>query len=234
MKIIRVKHLVKKFYVGKHWVPILKDISFDINEGDFVSIMGPSGSGKTTLLYQLSGLDEPTKGDIYLNGIKLSSMSTRDRIRLRSNEIGFVFQFYNLVKNLDVKDNILLPIILSGKRVSFYQKQIDPLLDILGLNGKKDAKIVDLSGGQQQRVAIARALIYNPKILFLDEPIGNLDTKIGFEIMNIFSQINKQLKTTIVQVTHSPESALYGTHILYILDGELKSIKEISDLERRH
>lgn len=234
MKIIRVKHLVKKFYVGKQWVPILKDISFDINEGDFVSIMGPSGSGKTTLLYQLSGLDEPTKGDIYLNGIKLSSMSTRDRIRLRSNEIGFVFQFYNLVKNLDVKDNILLPIILSGKRVSFYQKQIDPLLDILGLNGKKDAKIVDLSGGQQQRVAIARALIYNPKILFLDEPIGNLDTKIGFEIMNIFSQINKQLKTTIVQVTHSPESALYGTHILYILDGELKSIKEISDLERRH
>lgn len=234
MKIIRVKHLVKKFYVGKQWVPILKNISFDINEGDFVSIMGPSGSGKTTLLYQLSGLDEPTKGDIYLNGIKLSSMSTRDRIRLRSNEIGFVFQFYNLVKNLDVKDNILLPIILSGKRVSFYQKQIDPLLDILGLNGKKDAKIVDLSGGQQQRVAIARALIYNPKILFLDEPIGNLDTKIGFEIMNIFSQINKQLKTTIVQVTHSPESALYGTHILYILDGELKSIKEISDLERRH
>lgn len=234
MKIIKVEKLRKEFYVGKKWVPVLKNISLDIEKGDFISIMGPSGSGKTTLLYLLSGLDQATSGEIYLNEKKLSELSSKDKIKMRANEIGFVFQFYNLIKNMNVEDNVLMPIILSGKKVRPYQGRIDSLLELLGLTGKKKAKVTDLSGGQQQRVAIARALIYEPEVLFLDEPIGNLDTKIGFEVMSTFTKINKELGTTIVQVTHSPESALYGTHIFNILDGELKTIEKISEEERKH
>lgn len=227
MKAIEVKDLSRSFVNGKQTTEVLKHISLTVEEGEFVSIMGPSGSGKSTLLYLLGGLDQPTGGSVRIEGIDLAKLSDKKLCAMRNEKIGFVFQFYNLVPNLNVEDNIALPLLLAGKRKSDHQAKIDECLELIGMKDKRNLTPRELSGGQQQRVAIARALVFDPEILFLDEPIGNLDTKTGMKIMDLFRKINRKYGKTIVQVTHSEESALYGTKMVRIVDGEIESVDEI-------
>lgn len=228
MKIVEASNLCKNFNIGKQEYRVIKNISFAISKGSFVSIMGPSGGGKSTLLYLLGGLDEPTSGSVFLKERNLSDVKSKELSKMRRRELGFVFQFYNLVPNLSVQDNVLLPFMLDGQRLRDKKEKLDDILKFIGLYDKKDLTPRELSGGQQQRTAIARSLIYEPDILFLDEPIGNLDSKNGIEIMKLFQKINVELHKTIIQVTHSEEAALYGTHIFRLVDGEITSIEEVN------
>jgi len=228
MKAIEVNGLNKKFVTGKEEAHILKNLTFSVDQGEFVSIMGPSGSGKSTLLYLLGGLDKPTDGTIKLDGNDLSSLKKKAMSKFRRTKIGFVFQFYNLVQNLNVEDNILLPLILDGKNPKHYEQKLSELLEVIGLSDKRKLTPRELSGGQQQRVAIARALITDPEILFLDEPIGNLDSKTGKEIMELFRKINVTYGKTLIQVTHSSSSSQYGTSIIRLVDGEIVEQSDIA------
>jgi putative ABC transport system ATP-binding protein len=228
MNAITIKDLNKSFVNGRETANILKNINLNVEKGEFVSIMGPSGCGKSTLLYLLGGLDKPTSGSVSLYGTDLSTMKEKDLCDMRSDKIGFVFQFYNLVPNLNVEDNIALPLMIAGKKRSSYKKKIDEVLEIIGMTDKRKLTPRELSGGQQQRVAIARALVFDPEILFLDEPIGNLDSKTGMRIMELFREINKRLGMTIVQVTHSEEAARYGTKLVRVLDGRIESVEDLT------
>jgi putative ABC transport system ATP-binding protein len=212
-------NLYKTFKLNTIDVEVLKDINFVINEGDFISIMGPSGSGKSTLLYLLGGLDKPTSGSIKIKGLELSTMSDKEQSVLRRRDIGFVFQFYNLIPNLNVEENVLLPVLLDGKHLKQYKSKLNEILEIVGLSDRKSHTPRELSGGQQQRVAIARALINDPDIIMADEPIGNLDSKTGTEVMELLKKINSEKHKTIIQVTHSSEASMYGNKTIYVKDG---------------
>ena len=227
MNAIEVRDLNRSFVNGKQTTEVLKHINLTVEQGEFVSIMGPSGSGKSTLLYLLGGLDQPTSGSVRIEGIDLAKLSDKKLCAMRNEKIGFVFQFYNLVPNLNVEDNIALPLILAGKKKSDYMDKINECLELIGMTDKRKLTPRDLSGGQQQRVAIARALVFSPEILFLDEPIGNLDTKTGMKIMDLFRRINRKYGTTIVQVTHSEDAAMFGTKLVCIVDGEVESVDDI-------
>jgi len=183
--------------------------------------MGPSGSGKSTLLYLLGGLDNPTSGSVKISGKELSVMKDKAKSIMRRRDVGFVFQFYNLIPNLDVEDNIMLPILLDGKKIKDYRKKLDDILEVVGLTDRRKHTPRELSGGQQQRVAIARALINEPEVILADEPIGNLDSKTGQEIMELLRRINLENGKTIVQVTHSSDAASYGQRIIYVKDGKV-------------
>ncbi len=213
------KNISKEYNTGETTTSVLKNISLQIDRGDFVSIMGPSGSGKSTLLYILSGLDEPTGGTVYINGEQVSKLDDNSKSILRRRNIGFVFQFYNLIPNLSVEENIMLPVLLDGKKLRDYRVQLNNILDVVGLSDRRTHTPRELSGGQQQRVAIARALINDPDIIFADEPIGNLDTTTGKEIMELLKEINLDGNKTIVMVTHSEDSAKYSNRIINVRDG---------------
>lgn len=228
MSIIKLTNVNRSFQNGKEVAHVLKEINFSIEEGEFVSIMGPSGGGKSTLLYLLGGLDMPSSGSVEINDVDLSKLKDKELCKLRNEEIGFVFQFYNLVPNLNVEDNIALPLMIAGKKKADYKDKLDECLKIIGMEDKRKLTPRELSGGQQQRVAIARALVFEPKILFLDEPIGNLDSKTGFKIMELFREINQKYGKTIVQVTHSAESAQYGTKLIKLVDGQITKIENIN------
>ena len=229
MSIIDVKNLNKSFKIGKTENHVLKDINFKVEKGEFLSIMGPSGGGKSTLLYLLGGLDKPTSGSVSIDNIDISTIKEKQMSKLRRNKIGFVFQFYNLVPNLTVEDNIMLPLMLDGKKLKNYNDKLDQILDIINMKDKRKLTPRELSGGQQQRVAIARALIFEPEIIFLDEPIGNLDSKTGTEIMKLFKKINVEYGKTLIQVTHSKESATYGTAIINLIDGQIINRVELNE-----
>ena len=213
------RHIIKNFCIGSTPTKVLKDISLQVMQGEFVSIMGPSGSGKSTLLYILGGLDTPTSGHVLLNGTDISRFGDEKMSRIRRQKIGFVFQFYNLIPNLNVEENIMLPLLLDGKKMGGYRKQLEQILEIVGLSDRRRHTPRELSGGQQQRVAIARALIGNPEILFADEPTGNLDSKTGAEIMALLREINKTSGQTIIMVTHSPEAAQSSSRVIHVQDG---------------
>lgn len=217
--ILRAENIIKVFGEGENKTSVLKDVSFELKSGEFASIMGPSGCGKSTLLYILGGLDKPTQGRVCLNERNISKIKEAQMSKIRRNSIGFVFQFYNLVQNLSVEENILLPLVMDGKRPSQYKKELDDILEIVGLSERRKNIPSKLSGGQQQRVSIARAIIANPQLLLADEPIGNLDSKSGKEIMQLFARINKEKGLTILQVTHSEEAACYGSRIIRMADG---------------
>lgn len=224
--LIETNSLCKSFRVGGENVQVLKDISFTIEQNEFVSIMGPSGCGKSTLLYLLGALDNPSSGTIKVNNKDINKLNDNEKSFVRRRDLGFVFQFYNLVQNLTVEENILLPILMDGKKAKDYKSGLEELLDVIELTNRRKYTPRELSGGQQQRVAIARSLINNPNIILADEPTGNLDSKTGKEVMELFRRINKEKGKTIVQVTHSPELAEYGNRIIFLKDGIIeKSFK---------
>lgn len=217
--LIEVNNLVKTFKTGTTDIKVLKNLNFSIQEGEFVSIIGPSGCGKSTLLYILGALDNPTEGSVSINGKNLNKLSDKQKSIVRRRDMGFVFQFYNLVQNLSVEENILLPVLMDGKKTANYKEQLDELLEIIQMQDLRKRTPRELSGGQQQRVAIARSLINDPSIIFADEPIGNLDSQTGIQIMELFQNINQNKNKTIVQVTHSMESINYGNRIISMKDG---------------
>lgn len=219
--IIEATNLCKTYKLGSVDVEVLKDINVTIGHGEFVSIMGPSGSGKSTLLYLIGGLDKPTSGSIRIKGQELSDMKDKDESVMRRRDVGFVFQFYNLIPNLDVEENIMLPILLDGKKMKDHRKRLEEILEVVGLSDRRHHTPRELSGGQQQRVAIARALINEPEVILADEPIGNLDSKTGTEVMALLQRINREQGKTIVQVTHSREAADYGKRIINVRDGKI-------------
>jgi putative ABC transport system ATP-binding protein len=220
-KIIEVENLNKTYMLGNVPVEILQEINFTINRGEFITIMGPSGSGKSTLLYLLGGLDKPTSGKILINNKDISALSDEEQSTLRRREIGFVFQFYNLVPNLTVEDNVMLPVLLDGKKIKDYREKLDEILETVGLSDRINHTPRELSGGQQQRVAIARALINEPDIILADEPTGNLDSKSSEEVMKLLQRINKEKGKTILQVSHSLETAKYSDRIINVRDGKV-------------
>lgn len=230
MKSVEVKNLNKSFYIGKEEVKVLKDLNFSVEKGDFISIMGPSGCGKSTLLYLLGGLDDQTSGSIIINGKDISKLKEHEKAQMKRKDVGFVFQFHNLVPNLSVEDNIFLPILLDGRKVKNYKKELKTILDLIELSNKRKSTPRELSGGQQQRVAIARALLFQPEIILADEPIGNLDSKNGVKIMELFRNINKEYGKTIIQVTHSEASAQYGDLIINLKDGVIMSESRVRQI----
>ena len=216
---IEGQNIVKQYRVGTVDTPVLRDISLKISRGEFVSIMGPSGSGKSTLLYILSGLDMPTQGSVLLNGRDISGLDDAKKSMMRRRNIGFVFQFYNLIPNLNIEENIMLPVLLDGKDRKEYRHKLNDILTVVGLSDRRRHTPRELSGGQQQRVAIARALMNDPDIIFADEPTGNLDSKSGMEILALLREINRERGKTILMVTHSRDAAQYGNRVIYVRDG---------------
>ena len=218
---IEVNNVSKSFALGKVSVPVLKNINLTISDGDFVSIMGPSGSGKSTLLYLMGGLDNVSEGNIVINGKEICKLSDELQSKMRRKEIGFIFQFYNLIPNLTVEENIMLPALLDGADKKELKKKVDELLTLVGLQERRKHTPRELSGGQQQRTAIARALVTNPDIIFADEPIGNMDSKSGVEVLKLLQKINRESGKTIVMVTHSEESTQYGNRVIRLKDGHV-------------
>jgi len=218
MEIIKTEKLVKTFISGDRQQKVLKEIDLSIEQGDFAGVVGPSGSGKTTLLYCLSSLESITDGKVLLMGKDIVKYSESEIAQLRKTEIGFIFQFYNLVPNLTVYENILLALVIARKK----DDNIDEVLESVGMNEFKDYYPNQLSGGMQQRVAIARALVNKPKIIFADEPTGNLDQKNGKEIMELLKDLNKKEKLTIVLVTHNEDYLEYCNKTIRLLDGKVE------------
>lgn len=218
---IEGKSIVKDFKVGDTTTKVLKGVSLRVLQGEFVSIMGQSGSGKSTLLYILGGLDTPTGGSVHINGTNISEWDDEKMSKIRRQKIGFVFQFYNLIPNLNVEENIMLPLLLDGKKLKEHKMQLNHILNIVGLSDRRKHTPRELSGGQQQRVAIARALITSPEILFADEPTGNLDSQTGAEIMSLLQEINQQNRQTIIMVTHSIEAAKCSSRVIMMKDGTI-------------
>jgi putative ABC transport system ATP-binding protein len=221
-QIIEVHEVSKSFGKKEHQNKVINHASFSVREGEFVSLMGASGSGKSTLLYLIGGLDREFDGSIKLSGEEITTMPEKQLSKFRLDQIGFVFQFYNLVQNLNVEDNILLPSAVKGIKKSQSKERLEEILAITGLTEKRKAMPSELSGGQQQRVAIARAVLGNPRILLADEPTGNLDSVAGREIMELFARLNREQKITILQVTHSPECAAYSSRVIKIENGQIQ------------
>ncbi len=219
--ILKVENVSKAFGAGETYLKVLDGIDLEVHKGEFASLMGASGSGKSTLLYIIGGLDIAYEGNIYICGQKMTGMKDEEQSALRLSKIGFIFQFYNLVQNLSVEDNILLPIKMAGKVVEGYKEKLDEILEVTGLKEKRTNKPAELSGGQQQRVSIARAVMAEPELLLADEPTGNLDSKSTTEIMELFKRLNEEKGLTILQVTHSSETAEYGKRIIRLANGKV-------------
>lgn len=218
---LELKNISKWYNVGGNKTYILRDLDLLIREGEFVSIMGPSGSGKSTLLNILGMLDEPSEGYHYFLGEAVHLMKEKQRSALYKKYVGFVFQAYHLIDELTVYENIETPLLYQDVKSSERKAMVADMLDRFQMVGKKDLFPAQLSGGQQQLVSIARALIVNPKLILADEPTGNLNSKQGEEIMELFSKLNNE-GVTIVQVTHAEKNATYGSRVINLLDGSIQ------------
>lgn len=224
MALLEVSHLGKIYRtkLGMQQCVALKDVSFDVNEGEFVAIMGPSGSGKTTLLNILASLDKPTSGDVLLDGRSFSAIKDRELSVFRREHLGFVFQDFNLLDTFSLKDNILLPLVLMQTPVPEMEARISPIAEQLGISPLLGKFPFEVSGGEKQRAAIARAIITSPRIILADEPTGALDSKASASLLGTFSDLNRDGKT-ILMVTHSAMAASYASRVLFISDGALFS-----------
>lgn len=220
MTILKVKNLQKIYTTrfGGNKVEALKDVSFEVEKGEFIAIMGESGSGKSTLLNIISSLDRATKGQVFINETDIQAMKDKELSAYRRNNLGFVFQDFNLLDNFSVKDNILLPLVISGEKYDNMMAKLKPLVKTLGINELIEKFPYELSGGQKQRVAVARALIINPELVLADEPTGALDSKSADNLMDLFEQINANGQT-ILMVTHSIKAASNASRVLFIKDG---------------
>ena len=219
---IRLQKIYKWHNNGNNRVFLLKDINLSVVEGDFISVMGPSGSGKSTLLNIIGMLDEPSEGSYEFLGQDVFTIKEKKRAELYKQNIGFVFQAYHLIDELTVYENIETPLLYQNVKTSERQAIVADILDRFNMVGKKDLFPSQLSGGQQQLVGIARALVAKPKLLLADEPTGNLNSKQGEEIMELFKKINEEEGVTIIQVTHSEKNAAYGKQIIHLLDGRIE------------
>lgn len=218
---IELNHISKWHMQGGKPVFILKDINLTVDEGEFTSVMGPSGSGKSTLLNVIGMLDEPNEGEYYFMGEPVHNLKEKQRSKIYKQNIGFVFQAYHLIDELTVYENIETPLLYQDIKSSERKAMVADILDRFQMVGKKDLFPSQLSGGQQQLVGIARALIVKPKLILADEPTGNLNSKQGEEIMELFPELNKD-GVTIIQVTHSEKNAEYGRRIIHLLDGRIE------------
>jgi putative ABC transport system ATP-binding protein len=223
MAILEANDISKQYQMGEVTVDALDGVDFVVEKGEFVAVMGPSGSGKSTLLHLLGGLDTTTDGEVTLGGRKLSVMSDKEVTLARRRNVGFVFQFYNLLPTLTAEENIALPLLIDGKKLKEYQSKIDELLELVGLTDRRRHKPDQLSGGEQQRVAIARAFVNDPDIVLADEPTGNLDSRAGEEIMKLLRRSCDELGQTIVVVTHDPKAASFADRIVFLKDGQIAS-----------
>ena len=219
MPVLEAKEVRKQYKLGKHTVDALAGVNFQVEKGEFVAIMGPSGSGKSTLLHLLGGLDSPSQGNIVLAEQSLAKLSERKATLVRRHNVGFVFQFFNLLPTLNAEENILLPVIIDGKNPKKYRDRLNSLLALIGLSDRRHHKPDQLSGGEQQRVAIARSLITEPAILLADEPTGNLDSKTGTAIMELLRRSCQELQQTVIVVTHDPKAAAYADRVIFLRDG---------------
>jgi len=219
MKVVETVNLSKIYGKGNTKVDAIKDINLEIEQGEFVSIVGSSGSGKSTLLHLLGGVDKPSEGKVYVDGIDIYNLSEKELAIFRRRKVGFIFQFYNLIPVLTAEENILLPLLLDNKKVD--EKHIEDLVKILGLKDRLNHLPNELSGGQQQRVSIGRALAYNPSIVLADEPTGNLDSRTSKEIIDLLKISVKKYNQTLILVTHDLELASQGDRIITIEDGEI-------------
>ena len=230
--LMQIKDLVREFVNGDVVTPALKGVTFDIEEGEFVAIMGPSGSGKSTLMHILGFLDRLTRGSYAFRGKDIGPMETNDLALMRRNEVGFVFQSFNLLKKSTVLENVMLPSLYAGvnakKRVEIAEKAIESV----SMTHRRDHFSNQLSGGERQRVAIARALVNNPAVIFADEPTGNLDTKTGEQVLELLADLNDEGRT-IIMVTHEQEAAEYAKRILRFRDGLLEK-DEVVEKRRRN
>lgn len=218
MSLIECRKLCKSYFNDSVETPVLREIDLAIEKEDFVGITGPSGSGKTTLLYVLSGLEKPTKGELILFGSSLSAYGEKELADLRKHKIGFVFQFYNLVANLTVRENLELARVIARHP---DEGPINELLELVGMKEYQDRYPNQLSGGMQQRVAVARSLVNDPEIIFADEPTGNLDQANGMEIMKLLHRLNKERKKTIILVTHSDDYLRFCSRNIRLTDGKI-------------
>ena len=221
MPILEAQALRKHYRLGEHTVDALAGVDFLVEKGEFVAIMGPSGSGKSTLLHLLGGLDKPSDGEVTLAEQRLSILNDTQATLVRRHNVGFVFQFYNLLPTLTAEENVALPLIIDGQSLRKHRPHIDALLELVGLTDRCRHKPDQLSGGEQQRVAIARALATEPAIVLADEPTGNLDSKTGMAIMELLRRSCDELGQTIVVVTHDPRAAAYADRIVFLGDGQV-------------
>ena len=218
---IRVSNVHKSYVRGKQQVEVLHGLTLDIPKGDFVALMGPSGSGKTTLLNLVGGLDRPTSGEIEVGGVRIDQLSGGQLAKWRARNVGFVFQFYNLMPVLTAERNVELPLLLTGLSTAQRRKSVAVALEIVGLTDRARHKPKELSGGQEQRVAIARALVSDPTVLICDEPTGDLDRKTADEILGLLQVLNREHGKTIVMVTHDPKAAEFARRTLHLEKGQL-------------
>ena len=225
MEILKVENLRKKYGKKDTEVVALDNVSFSVNKGEFVAIVGASGSGKSTLLHLIGGVDKPTSGKVYINGTDIYSLNNDNLAIFRRRQVGLIYQFYNLIPILNVKENITLPCDLDGQKVD--EKRLNELLYILGLEKRVNHLPNELSGGQQQRVSIGRAMINHPSIVLADEPTGNLDSKASREIIDLLKISNQKYNQTLIVITHDENIALEADRIITIPDGKLISDKKI-------
>jgi len=236
MPILETKALRKQYTMGEHQVNALVGVDFLVEKGEFVAIMGPSGSGKSTLLHLLGGLDKPSDGEVTLASHRFSILNDNQATLVRRHNVGFVFQFFNLLPTLSAEENIALPLIIDGQDLRKYQSRINTLLELVGLTDRRRHKPDQLSGGEQQRVALARALVTEPAIVLADEPTGNLDSKTGTAIMDLLRRSCDELGQTVIVVTHDPRAAAYADRAVFLKDGQIVRqvpYNDVADITQR-
>ena len=221
-EILKIKNITKDYGIKGFKTRVLKDISLDVNKGDFIAIMGPSGAGKTTLLNIMSTLDKQTSGDVILDGIDVSKVKNKELSKLRREKIGFIFQDYNLLDNMTLMNNIALPLALGKKKSKEIEDRVINIAKKFGLENHLDKYPYQLSGGQKQRGAAARSLITNPAVIFADEPTGALDSKSAYELLDSLEKVNKENNATIIMITHDPLTASYANEVYMISDGNIR------------
>jgi putative ABC transport system ATP-binding protein len=224
---VTVRNLWQKFFLGKNEVVAVREVSFEVQSGEFVSLTGPSGAGKSTLLHLIGGLDRPVRGEISVNGRLLNRMNENQLAVFRRQHLGFIFQTFNLLPNLTAWENVALPLVFAGVTPAERRRRARSILQLVGLARRLEHKPAELSGGQQQRVSIARALVHDPVLVLADEPTGNLDSRTGAEIMDLLTGINREKRCTILLVTHDAEAARRGHRIISLRDGRVEKIEEV-------
>ena len=226
--LVEIRALSKTYERGKQKVEVLHNINLDIKQGDFLALMGPSGSGKTTLLNLIGGLDAPTAGSLSVGGQRIDKFSGGALAKWRASNVGFIFQFYNLLPMLSAQKNVELPLLLTKLSASQRKKNASIALELVGLSDRASHKPNELSGGQQQRVAIARAIVSDPSLLVCDEPTGDLDRQSAEAVLTLLQQLNRDHGKTIIMVTHDPKAAEYATHTLHLDKGTLVEAAELA------